>query len=341
MDNWVRVIVGFVGLVVGFGLKIVFDQLRSPKLRIVGVSQPFGMSPEIKVSENAFDDFYYAYRVRIENKQKRFLNCAAENCMAWLELDSAPESYQICWVGNCPDVIINVGDVREVDFVAKGRTTGRICAPTERGYFEPLPREIGDGKTDLQGRLKITSKNGKREEKRFVIKPNKEQLEIIFPDRHSKEADMADSSASESNIDLKPLVQEIKELKAEIKKSNMEGKFRFLFGIGLALMAIGIGVQFSPAVSLGKTSVAILALLFYILGVSQIFEALALRSDIKERRKRLMKAGNVILFIGALMLAVPLLGEPTLPSWLIPIGILVAGFGFILMEVSLITLPKR
>jgi hypothetical protein len=152
---------------------------------------------------------------------------------------------------------------------------------------------------------------------------------------------MADSSPGESNTDLKSLVQEIKELKAEIKKSNMEGKFRFLFGIGLAFIAIGIGVQFSPAVSLGKTSVGILALLFYILGASQIFEALALRSDIKGRRKRLMQAGNVILFIGALMLSVPVLGESTSPSWLIPIGILVAGFGFILMEISIITLPKR
>ena len=340
MGNWVQVIIGFVGLVIGLGLKIVFDELRSPNLKIVGVSQPFGISPEIKISGEGFDNFYSAYRVRVENKQKPFLNCAAENCMAWLELDSVPESYQICWVGNRPDVTINVGDVREVDFVARGKTTGKICAPTERGYFEPSPREIGDGKTDLQGRLKITSKNGKREEKRFVIKPNKEQLEIIFPDRCSKEVDMVDSSASESNIDLKPLVQEIKELKKEIKKSNMEGKFHFQFGIGLVLIAIGIGVQLSPAGSLGRIPVSVLALLFYIIGGYQIVKALASRSDLKGFRKLLMQIGSIILFIGALMISVPFLGEFTLPSELIGIGILVAGFGFILMEISIITLPK-
>jgi hypothetical protein len=341
LDNWVRIIIGFVGLVIGFGFKIVFDELRSPNLKIVGVSQPSGISPEIKISGEGFDNFYSAYRIRVENKQKPFLNCAAENCMAWLELNPAPESYQICWVGNCPDVTINVGDVREVDFVARGETTGRIFAPTERGYFEPSPREIGDGKTDLQGSLKITSKNGKREEKRFVIKPNKEQLEIIFADRRSKEADMADSSASESNMDLKPLVQEIKELKEEIKKSNTEGKFRFQFGVGLALIAIGIGVQLSPAGSLGRMPVSVLALLFYILGGYEIMVAISSRSDLKGFHKRLMQIGSIILFIGALMISVPFLGEFTSTSWLTNIGILVAGFGFILMEISLITLPKR
>lgn len=107
----------------------------------------------------------------MENKQKPFLNCAAENCIAWLELENAPEPYQICWVGNCSDVTINVGDVREVDFVARGDTTGAIYAPTERGYFEPSPRTIGDGKSELRGKVRITSKNGKRAESRFVINP--------------------------------------------------------------------------------------------------------------------------------------------------------------------------
>jgi len=340
LGNWVQVITGFVGLVIGFGLKIVFDELRSPNLKIVGVSQPFGISPEIKVSGKGFDNFYSAYRVRVENKQKPFLNCAAENCMAWLELDSAPESYQICWVGNCPDVTINVGDVREVDFVARGNTTGRIYAPTERGYFEPSPREIGDGKTDLRARLKITSKNGRREEKRFVIKPNKRQLEIIFPDRCSKEVDMVGSSVGESDVDLEPLRKEIKGLKEEIRKSNMEGKFRFHLGIGLALIAIGIGVQFSPAGSVGRMPTGIFALLFYIIGGVQIIQALASRGDLKGFRKLLMNIGGGILLIGALMVSLPFFGEFTLPAWLIRIGILVAAFGFILMEISIIRLSK-
>jgi hypothetical protein len=180
--NWIQAVAG---LVIGFLLKVLFDELKYARLRILRVSRtPFVISPEIKVIANGIDNYYSAYRIRVENKQKRYLNCAAENCIAWLELDSAPEPYQICWVGSCPDVTINVGDVREVDFCARGNTTGKIYAPTERGYFESSPREIGDGKSELRGKLRITSKNGKREEKRFVIKPANNQLEICILDKN-------------------------------------------------------------------------------------------------------------------------------------------------------------
>ena len=197
--NWIYLVAA---LVLGFLFKVLFDELKSPRLRIVGVSrQPFTISPEIKVIGEGFDNYYTAYRIRVENKQKRYLNCAAENCIAWLELDSAPEPYQICWVGNCSDVTINVGDVREVDFCARGNTTGRIYAPTERGYFDLSPRQIGDGKSELQGKLKVTSKNGRREEKRFIIKPNNNQLEITILDKEGNKVS-SNSSKLESKTQV-------------------------------------------------------------------------------------------------------------------------------------------
>ena len=182
-------------LLLGFIFKVLFDELRCPKLRVLRVArQPFTISSKTQIICEGFDNSYIAYRIRIENKQKRYLNCAAENCMAWLELESEPEPYQICWVGNCSDVTINVGDVKEVDFCARGDTTGIISAPTERGYFEPLPRTIGDGKSEICGKLRITSKNGKKAEKRFVIRPNSNQLEISLFNKHDKGSNMANIS---------------------------------------------------------------------------------------------------------------------------------------------------
>jgi hypothetical protein len=177
--NWIHLVAA---LVLGFLFKVLFDELKSPRIRVVGVSrQPFSISPEIQVTGEGFDNYYTAYRIRVENKQKRYLNSAAENCIAWIELESAPEPYQICWVGGS-EVTINVGDIREVDFCARGNTTGRIYAPTERGYFEPAPRLIGDGKSEVRGKLRITSKNGRKEEKPFLIRPVQNRLEITVSD---------------------------------------------------------------------------------------------------------------------------------------------------------------
>lgn len=169
-------------LVLGFLLKVLYDELRSPKLQISGVSRrPFQIEKIIKTVGVGVDNYYNAYRIKVENKEKRYLNCAAENCMAWIELDSAAETYQLCWVGNLAEVAINVGDVREVDICAQGTQTGEIIAPTERGYFEPSPRIIGNGTCELKGKLKITSKNGRRAETQITIKPtSNNQLEIIL-----------------------------------------------------------------------------------------------------------------------------------------------------------------
>lgn len=336
--QYMEVIAGIIGAFVGFCLSVVFERLKSPNLKIVSVS---GLPYQIAGSSNKIPDTgFKAYRIRVENKQKRFLNQAAKNCIAWIELDSAQESCQVCWVGGS-SITINVGDFREVDFVARGDTTGTIIAPTERGYFEPDPRLIGDGKSALQGKLRITCKNGKRTEKPFRIKPNGNQLEITILDRGSKEKDMVSSSSGNSDAGVEPLRKEIEGLKEELRRSNKEGKFRFHIGIGLALMAIGIGVQFSPIGSVGRMPNSIFALLFYILGFVQIIEGLASRDDLKGIRKHIINIGCSILLLGATMVSIPFLGEFNLPSWLIPIGILIAAIGGMLMEVSLIRFRKN
>ena len=217
--NWIPAVAG---LVLGFLLKVWFDELKSARLRIVEVSKsPFSIEARQRVTGTGFDNNYTAYRIRVENKQKWFLNCAAENCIAWLELDLTPEPYQICWVGNCSDVTINVGDVREVDFCARGDTTGKIYAPTERGYFELSPKVIGDGKSELRGKLRITSKNGKRAERRFVIKPNNNQLEIIILDGSSKEMDMVSTNPEPKQEDT------LAKLSKQIENNDKADWFRF------------------------------------------------------------------------------------------------------------------
>ena len=196
--NWIHLVAA---LVLGFLFKVLFDELKSPRIRIVGVSrQPYTISPEIQVIGDGFDNYYTAYRIRVENKQKRYLHSAAENCMAWIELDDAPEPYQISWIGSGSEAVINVGDIREVDFCARGNTTGKIYAPTERGYFKPEPRKIGDGNSDLLGKLRITSKNGRKEEKRFIIRPRDNQLEIGILDGKSRGNNMVNSTENGNDI---------------------------------------------------------------------------------------------------------------------------------------------
>ncbi len=176
--NWLYTVAG---LFLGFLLKIIFDELKSPKLRILAVPSHFQIEPQNKAVDGSLDTSYKAYRIKVENSQKRYLHSAAENCVAWIKLDSAAEDYQICWVGSCTEVTINVGDTREIDICARGKAKGIIVAPTERGYFEPSPRKIGDGTAELKGKIRITSKNGRKAEKNIVIKPSgNNELEIAL-----------------------------------------------------------------------------------------------------------------------------------------------------------------
>lgn len=167
-------------LFLGFILKVLFDELRIPKLVILDtIGEPFKIARP--GAFNRGDNSYIAYRIRVLNKQKRFLNGAAENCMVWIKLTSTHEDYQLAWVGSWRQAItVNVGDVREIDLCARGHETGNIYAPTEKGYFEPSPRQIGNGEIDLEGKIRITSKNGKKAERKITIRPaSGNRLDII------------------------------------------------------------------------------------------------------------------------------------------------------------------
>ena len=158
-------------LILGFLLKVLFDELKSPRLKVLSAaSKPFQIGPFHQVP-GGFDSGYNAYRIKVENKEKKYLNCAAENCAAWLCLDSAPESYQLSWVGGASELTLNVGDVREVDVCARGTQTGLIVAPTERGYSSSSLRRIGGGSSVLTGTIRVSCKNGRKAEKRITMRP--------------------------------------------------------------------------------------------------------------------------------------------------------------------------
>ena len=171
--GWLQAVVGFV---VGLAAKFFYDLLKAPSLEILGdVSGPFQIEdpqPAIRMvgSQHVGAQKYWAYRVRVRNRQKKFVNIAAENCLAWLDLDSAFEPYQLSWIGGAT-VTINVGDRREIDLCARNVQDGLIIAPTETVYFDPRPRKIGDGTQVLSGRLRVTSRNGKQATSDVTIKP--------------------------------------------------------------------------------------------------------------------------------------------------------------------------
>ena len=93
----------FAALVVGFLLKVLFDHLKAPMVKILTASkEPFLVNEGYRDTETGpfvVVRTYNAYRIRVENVERRYLNCAAENCIAWIELDSAPEAYQVAWIG--------------------------------------------------------------------------------------------------------------------------------------------------------------------------------------------------------------------------------------------------
>ncbi len=326
--NWIYLVAA---LVLGFLFKVLFDELKSPRIRIVGVSrEPFTIRPKFKAIVECIDDFYTSYRILVENKQKRYLYSAADNCMAWIELDDAPEQYQICWVGSCSEVTINVGDIRAVDFCARGNTTGRIYAPTERGYFEPQPRLIGDGKSEIWGKLRITSKNGRREEKRFVIRPSNDQLEISIIGKDGKEEHVDNSNES------------IRDICDQIKKSEKSAWFRFFLSLGFATIAVGIGIGFSSTETLVNPLKSVLALSLLALGFVAMFKA-SLNYRPKEFHIRFARIGIIVMFAGVLAMMFETILKTeyniTIPH-LLPYSILVGLVGFITTVASLIKFRK-
>ncbi|MBI4287074.1 MAG: hypothetical protein HY671_01440 [Chloroflexi bacterium] len=171
------------GIVVGFGLKLLFDSLKAPKLAIQSVSAPFQMIEPLRVGtprpSGGYN--YLAYRVRVRNKRRRFFNVAAESCIAWLDLDSGQEPYQLSWVGELDSVTINVEDQREIDLCAINEVDRGIISPTERGYFHPFPRVIGYAGQTLNRKVRVTCRNGKRAVTNVSIQANSSmKLEIVL-----------------------------------------------------------------------------------------------------------------------------------------------------------------
>jgi len=176
-DLVTQILAALLGIIAGIGGKIFYDKLAEPRLEMAETaSGPFRLEaceldpivlrqaegPNLRVD-------ILAYRVKVTNKQKRLLNAAARNCIAWLELGGGPEPYQLCWVGSNESVTINVGDSREIDLCGLPYRWGIIVAPTESGYNFPRPRTIGGAGIAVQGLLRVTSENAKLASRRIVI----------------------------------------------------------------------------------------------------------------------------------------------------------------------------
>lgn len=173
--SWLSALVGGIcGLIV----KIFYDRLKAPSLKITEVNP-------VAFELLTIGGKYHAYRVRVLNEQR--LSEAAGGCVVWLRLDSASEDYQLSWIGSSdPSTAeINIGDSREFDLCAIHAVNGTIVSTTERGYFQPTPREIGSATNVLRGVVRITCRNGKKAEKRVEIRPSQDVkgeyfLEVIL-----------------------------------------------------------------------------------------------------------------------------------------------------------------
>jgi hypothetical protein len=166
---------------------------------------------------------------------------------------------------------------------------------------------------------------------------------------------MADTGTSNSDTDLTRLREEIGNLGKDIKnlgkdienlrmESHSKGEYRHNIGVALALFAIGVGVEFLPAGSVGRMPPAFLAFLLYVIACLRILQAFNYDGQPKGFRKVLTNVGVSILFVGAIMLSLPLFlffGDSTLPTRLIPYGLFLAAIGFLLIEIGIIRFHKQ
>lgn len=185
------IIAGVIGALAAFGFSVLYTQLRTPEVKISKKTTNFTLT-EFPIdtallsgnpSPGQTKTTVVAYRVSVANRQKRALNAAAKNCMAWLELDGAIERYQLSWVGTFPTVVINVGDQREIDLCGHLANIGLIIGPTENGYLSN-PRILGRRDAHLKGWLWVTSENAKKDRVRIQIETNKQcdGLDVSFPE---------------------------------------------------------------------------------------------------------------------------------------------------------------
>lgn len=168
--DWASVIIG---LLSSLFLMIIRENIKQPKLKFSKISGPWNIQVP---SPFDFPNESYnanAYRLRIENKKRLIpINSAAENCMCWINIDGKEETFQLPWFWNDGSVIINVEDYRELDFCARNIKTGQIVTPSNQSYSRPII--LGDGKHSIKGCFRVTSQNGKKEERKFTIAPIKD-----------------------------------------------------------------------------------------------------------------------------------------------------------------------
>ncbi len=185
------IVAAFLGALAGFAFAVLFDQLKSPVLRIRGHSSTVllpnfdlysGLLPPGPVIQGTVPVILQAIRVPVINRERWVLNDAARNCTAWMELEGATERFQLSWVGSHATVDINVGDQREIDFCALVVGHGLVVAPTEAGY-SAVPRMIGAAGAPITGTLRVTSENAKSSSIGFSIETNATtgNLTIVFP----------------------------------------------------------------------------------------------------------------------------------------------------------------
>jgi hypothetical protein len=177
------------GFIAGIAGKVIYDKLAEPRIAMASSTSSFllngcDLDPTVlrqAAGPNLQADVL-AYRVKVTNKQKHLLNAPARNCVAWLDIDGASESYQLCWVGSKESVTINVGDSRDIDVCGLVLAWGIVVAPLESGYGFPKPRRIGGAGIAIRGRLRVTSENAKFDGKKVTIdvEPNKMYLKILL-----------------------------------------------------------------------------------------------------------------------------------------------------------------
>ena len=114
-----------IGGVVGFLFRVLTDWYSEPKLEMAAattwVDVPvFQLAGPwfLPTSPNQSVVSLRCYRARVTNRQKRFMNAPARNCVAWIDVPDRGEPLQVSWVGSNASVTINVGDSREVDVFA-------------------------------------------------------------------------------------------------------------------------------------------------------------------------------------------------------------------------------
>ena len=179
VDFATALLLAVVGTIIGYLLRALYEELSMPIMRIEDQTYPVFVR-NYDVTEEALGigqtSLYrrvtlICYRARVTNVQKALLNAAAENCIAWLDIDGVQELFQISWVGGVTIVTINVGDHRDIDFCSLAIGYAKLFAPTETGYpaYPNPPRVIGTGGHPVRGALRVTSSNAQSVSRRFEV----------------------------------------------------------------------------------------------------------------------------------------------------------------------------